>query len=162
MNTKTFKRILSSVVIGLVGLIFILFLGTCLNINPIKGLDLKEMNYNGYTAFFGKGSEFDTSVGSITVLILLLLVVILSILNIVFPKISLVFNIFVVIFALLASIFIFLGTTDFMVVRYSQSIDYFNYYCDVNLGWAAIIAGIFGLFIVIASIAQEVYAVLKR
>lgn len=51
MNTKTFKRLITSIEIILVGAIFLLFLGTCLNIEPIKGLNLTSYKYNGYKAF---------------------------------------------------------------------------------------------------------------
>lgn len=162
MNTKTLKRIISIVEIALIGVIFLLFLGTCLNINPIKGLDLDEMNYNGYNAFFGFGSEFDTSVGSMAILILLGIVLVLAVVSMFFPKISVIFNSIIAVLAITTAIFIFLGTTEFMVVRYSQSIKYFNYYCDVNLGWGAILAGITAFLIAAGAITQEVYAFLKR
>ncbi len=162
MNTKTFKRLITFIEIILVGAIFLLFLGTCLDIEPIKGLNLTSYKYNGYNAFFGFGSEFGTSVGSIVVLILLALVVVLAIVSLIFPKISIVFNSIIAVLALLSSIFIFLGTTTFMVNRYSQSINYFEYYCKVNLGYGAILAGICALLIFVGSIAQEIYSFVKR
>lgn len=162
MNTKTFKRLITSIEIILVGAIFLLFLGTCLNIEPIKGLNLTSYKYNGYKAFFGFGSEFGTSVGSIIVLILLALIVVLGITSMIFPKISIVFNLVIALLAMFSAIFIFLGTTTFMVNRYSQSVNYFEYYCSVNLGYGAILAGICALLIFIGAIAQEVYSFKKR
>ena len=47
MNTKTFKRIITIVELVLIGIIFLCFAGTCLNIDPIKGLDLDNMKYDG-------------------------------------------------------------------------------------------------------------------
>ncbi len=162
MNTKKFKRIFSLVNILLVALIFVLFFGTCLVIDPIKGLDLSKMKYDGYHAFFGVGSEFGTSVGSITVVILLGIVLVLSITTIIFPKISIIFNVISTILVIVAASFIFMGTTEFMVNRYSQSIEYFDYYCNVGLGYGAILAGIVAILIGISSIAQEVYSVINK
>ncbi len=162
MNTKTFKRIITIVELVLIGIIFLCFAGTCLNIDPIKGLDLDNMKYDGYHAFFGYGSEFDTSVGSVTIAILLGIVGVLGIVSMIFPKISVIFNSIIAILAIFAGVFIFLGTTEFMVVRYSQSIEYFDYYCEVYLGYGAILAGISAFLIACGAIAQEIYAFIKR
>ena len=116
MNTKTFKRIITIVELVLIGIIFLCFAGTCLNIDPIKGLDLDNMKYDGYHAFFGYGSEFDTSVGSVAIAILLGIVGALGIVSLIFPKISVIFNSIIAILAIFAGVFIFFNVYILVVL----------------------------------------------
>ncbi len=153
------KRIIGISQILLAAVVVLLFLTTCLVIDPVvNGIASKK--FTGFEAYLGAASSFKVSVGGVLTIVCLGLIVVLALLKVFIPKISLIFNIIICVLAVLVFVFLCVGCHDFMVN--SNIIDKYKAYSDIKLGFGAIMGIIISAIMFGLSLTDEIISFKNR